>query len=388
MKFRVGLIALLFLMVPYVANAVLMHEYYEYFDTPKGLGLGRAMTAKAINEDALYYNSAGLGNVDDWWLNFNFGATISAKVIDFIQAVPNFTSIEETAEKSQTYQIVEELLKLKATNENIHARFYLSSSLIIPVWKGAIAGGINVHALSLNAKIAPDMFNGLSLRDTSDLSVNLGYGFRLPWHENVRFGVMSKTMYRFGLNEDFTFSRLLNEKIDQNIAKEGFGFDFDIGVQYFTRMFDIPYFPDFKAKGGINFHNILNQKFGTSFNLVNQNANDPPPALARKMSIGAAIEFTKFWKFVNEVSFDIRNIGVGNGTFWKRFHMGYECRAKFASWFVGALYANVHQGGLGAGLFGKLWVFTLDVGTYDVTTGIYPGQGADRRYYVQLGINI
>ena len=47
-----------------------------------------------------------------------------------------------------------------------------------------------------------------------------------------------------------------------------------------------------------------------------------------------------------------------------------------------------NQGNLGAGIYGKFVWFSLEAGTYAAETEVINGIGTDRRYYVQLAVDI
>jgi len=340
-----------------VAKTAIAKEYPSIYRGIRPLGMGNAFTAVADDENALFYNPAGLSKMSTVQLGLlNPLIEVSKKSIELWQDAQDI-------DMNDTGQVAD-LLK-KYTGEHQHLRVSLFPHIgFKALGAGVMIGGLGQGTMDVEVRnpVWPEVDTDLVL----DVGALGGAGFKLPL-TGLRAGIALKYLYRKSLSEVYTAADIAGdfEDILDRDLKSGSGVSADIGLMYdlaFIKLFD------------------------TTVALVAQNVPkmDMGDAKDIKTQFNAGISLKKsFAGFGALLALDYRDITSNIGDdddIPKRIHMGAEVKLPK----ILALRGGINQGYLTAGATVDFWVLRFDVATYAEEAGAYAGQREDRRYVGQI----
>jgi hypothetical protein len=121
------------------------------------------------------------------------------------------------------------------------------------------------------------------------------------------------------------------------------------------------------------------------FNVVNEEA-DEPEKLHRRIDLGSAWHFGKWWVFEPKLAFDVRDILHPNWSFIKGLHAGAELYWRMFNWWKGYWSFGVNQGYYTAGFGARMAWFQLDVATFGEEVGTNSEKIESRRYMVDRAL--
>lgn len=335
-------------------------EYPSLHRGVRPLGMGGAFTAVADDENALFYNPAGLSKISTFQLGLlNPLIEVSKKSIKLVQDAQDI-DMNDTGE-------IADLLK-DYTGEHQHLRVSLFPHIGFKVAQtGVMIGGLAQGTMDVEVRnpVWPEAHTDLIL-DGGALG---GVGFKLPL-TGLRAGVVLKYMYRKSLSEVYTPIEIAAKDFEDRLKddfKSGSGVSADIGLMY-----DLPFVPIVDTTVALVAQNIPEMDMGEAKDIKTQ----------FNFGIGLKKSFAGFGTLLALDYRDITgNVGDDNDI-PKRIHAGIEVKLPK----ILAVRAGINQGYLTAGATVDLWVLRFDVATYAEEVGAYAGQREDRRYVGQISL--
>lgn len=351
------LIASLFIIF-YMASAKTYGEEFPYlYRGVRPLGMGNAFTAVADDGNALFYNPAGLNEINGFG-----GMEILNPLIEFskvgLDAYSDFKDID-----SNNVQEVTNLL-----GKYIGERFSLRTALFPHVIFHNFGIGLLTQA-SISGEVRNRVNPQINIKENVDIGGLVGgsYAFR---EGRIQVGAGLKFVQRQSFVRTYYATDIAAQSFDpaddfSNNKKTGTGISGDIGVKINTLW---PLKPTF----GFVLMNIGDLDFGEAGSIPQQ------------LNAGVAIHHD-VWILKNTLAFDIVDITKnipGESNFYKRLHMGLEIKLPYFLSFR----AGVNQGYSTFGTTLDLWLVKLDYAFYREELGVVAGQKDDARHVAQIAI--
>jgi hypothetical protein len=352
---------LLGLFLTVVLSTDLFAEAYpNFYRGVRALGMGNAFTAICDDENALFYNPAGLADI----------STLSLGVINpIVEASTNTLDLSDDSEDidtNDTGQVVD--LLRDYVGETQYARAGLFPYIGFKAAQLGVMIGYLGHAV-LDAEIRNPAWPEVDTHYLIDHGPLAGVGWQIP-SSNIRIGATVKYIQRESLDEIYTATDIADDNFEDQFEddlEKGSELGLDLGLLY-TFAFDWPV----KAQAGVTVQNLPEMDFG--------DARDQPT----QANIGLALEKTiSNYKFLGALDYRDLTHAVGeDDDIPKHLHMGLEFQLpKILSIRVG-----LNQGYATYGVTFDVWVVKLDLASYAEEVGAHAGQRNDRRYAGQLTI--
>ncbi len=338
-------------------------EYDMIYRGARPMGMGGAFTGVSDDENALFYNPAGLNRIkpgEGKVIILNPGLSLNSSAMNVIDKISDKLT-EDPINTLSPY-----------IGQNMHANLMVSTP-------SYVRHNFGVMLLLPNIKNNTTLRRNVALQAIEDvvmdtgLIVGMSHGFlqdRLSVGADVKFLVRGAGHVTMDAVQLYTKEALSFK----DIGGYGFGVDADLGAMYtFNKVaFFIP-------TVGLTLKNIGATKFPTRFE--NKTADLPDAfRLRRSLALGSKFELPNVWRFTKWlVAFDINDIGLG-GSFFKKVHLGTE------AWLLNffGLRGGINQGYLTFGLTLDIPVMQVDFYTYAEELGQGAGSKGDRRIGVQL----
>ncbi len=333
-----------------------------FYQGIRPLGMGGAFTAVADDENAMFYNPAGLNKIEGFgrFDLLNPLVAFSTNTIEFAQDVQDIGDAQTDAEQAT---LAADLLD-KWMGEHLHAR-------------AAVFPNVTFHNVGIGV-LGQAMFDGevhnpagsstLKLRGGYDVAglVSGAMGFS-PFGSTLRVGVTGKFIHRSLVDQSYTANDLVQQDgidLDRD-SLEGSGFGFDAGV---ILGLPLPLAPSV----GVTVQNIGDADLGDAGILPQQiNAGialQPSLPFGRLTLVADMLDLTK-------------ELGTDNDMA-KRLHAG----AEFAFPSVLSLRAGMNQGYLAAGATVDLRILKIAYAYSIEEAGAFAGQSPDRRHVAQISL--
>jgi hypothetical protein len=233
---------------------------------------------------------------------------------------------------------------------------------------------IGYDNFNLNFNLHNPAYPNLTFSLTDDVGIVGGFAASLLPNDAFRLGVAVKRISRYGGRVPFgpsTLATLSNAQLTSMINNAGTGYGLDSGL-----LLELP--GPTHATFSAVWHNIGQTKFtlltGTT----------PPPPMDDNAVAGFSMLFdAKVFTFQPSIEYQHINLSQSE-QLGKLIHAGAELT------LVGGLSirGGVNQGYYTAGLGINLSYMQIDLATYGVELDTYPGQLEDRRYMLQLTIDL
>lgn len=345
-----GLVGGLLVGMPGGASA---DELQTIFRGVRPAGMGGAFITLSDDDNALFYNPAGLNDVKDGYIAIlNPFGEMSAGTMDFYS---DLTGVD----KNNTAKVVE--LLNKNLGEHRHGRAGLYPNYV----RHNFGLGILAQA-TVDAEVRNPVLPQVDVDSRLDLGGAVGgaFGFK---ERLIQVGATGKFFQRQGLNPNprtFTITELANKAFDplKDLTTKA-DFAIDLGAK-------------------VNVPVRLNPTVA----LVAQNLTDLDfkeiGMIPSTINTAVAIN-PDFWILGTTFAIELDDIGNRLGTDsdrGKRLHAGAELRfPKILS-----LRGGISQGYMTAGFSISLWLIKLAYATYAEEVGAHAGQRGDRRHLAQL----
>ncbi|MBI3810957.1 MAG: hypothetical protein HY283_01950 [Nitrospirae bacterium] len=357
---RIRTIPFLILMVLFSGTAFAA-ELPVFYKGIRPLGMGGAFTAVADDENAMFYNPAGLNGIKGMGgvSILNPYVEASKNIRPFYNDVKNVAGATGTGQSALAAQLLEDWL-----GKHLHFRAGMFPNVVMHNFGLGILGQASFDGEVHN----PLGINTLQVRGGYDLALvaSGAYGFTVM--ENpLMIGVTGKVINRRLLDRSYSTSDLVQQNgIDlNNDLKQGDGLGVDLGAIYSLPIFLEPAF-------GVSLQNIGDVNMGAAGKLEQQ------------LNLGAAIHPPiGFGKVL--VAFDIVDLTSQSGGDHdpaKRLNLGVEYKLPVI--VILALRAGLHQGYPSYGFTADLWFMKLSYAYYIEEIGAYAGQLPERRNMAQI----
>ena len=339
---------------------IMAKQYPRLYRGVRPLGMGDAFTAVADDENALFYNPAGLSKISTFQIGiFNPLIEVSKKSIDLVKDAQD-ADLDDTGE-------VSDLLR-EYVGEHQHFRVGLFPHVGFNVASaGVMIGGLAQG--TLDAGIRNPVWPEAHVDVVIDYGALGGFGLKLPF-KGLRAGMALKFLKRESLSEIYTATDIADPDFSDRLEDDlhsGSGFSADLGVIY-----ELDFVPVFDTSVALVVQNVPEMDMGDARDIKTQ------------ANLGLSIE-KSFSAFGLVAALDYKDLTGAieeDDDIPKRIHIGAEL--KFLKFL--AVRAGLNQGYLSAGATLELWVLRLDFATYSEEIGAYAGQREDRRYVAQLTI--
>lgn len=321
------------------------------------LGMGGAHIAVANDYNALFYNPAGLNDVEEWKVEVaTLGVGISSQIKNLYNNRDNLGG-----DVTKLAGIVE-----GSIGKNHHIGFEFVPSFVKKNFGFAL-----VEDLKLNIRIRNQAVPEVGINAKNDLMAVSGFSMRF-W-DRFQFGLAAKCIYRMKSEDTLSAMSVLNDNIKlKNILKEGQGYGLDLGFNYILPL-------PFKQKIGFLAADILNTRFDMNLIKLVDEAGTPSE-ISRTFNIGYKIEPPALFYIRPVVAIDFRDLlNATDSSYMKRFHIGTEIKLPF----IFSLRFGFGQGFFAFGVGADFWLLTIDFVTFAEELGV-GYQNPDRRYYVRL----
>lgn len=326
------------------------------------LGMGGAFTAVADDENAMFYNPAGLNKIDGFGRVdlLNPLVALSTNTLDFSKDMQDIGDAQTDAEQAT---LAADLLD-KWMGEHLHARASVFPNLTFHNFGVGVLG----QAMFDGEVHSPAGSNTLKLRGGYDVAglVSGAMGFS-PFGSTLRVGVTGKFIQRSLLDQSYTANDLVQQDgidIDRDLL-DGSGFGFDAGV---ILGLPLPLSPSV----GVTVQNIGDVDLGDAGILPQQvNAGialEPSMPFGRLTLAADMLDMTKALGTDNDMA--------------KRLHAG----AEFAFPAVLSLRAGMNQGYLAAGATIDFRILKIAYAYSIEEAGAFAGQSPDRRHVAQVSL--
>ena len=333
-----------------------------FYEGVRPLGMGGAFTAVADDENAMFYNPAGLNSIKGYgrFELLNPLVALSTNTVEFARDIQDVADAQTDAQQAT---LATDLLQ-KWLGEHLHARTSVFPNLTFHNFGiGVLGQGVfdgEVHT--------PTGSNTLQIRGGYDVAglVSGAMGFS-PLGASLQLGATAKYVRRGLLDQSYTANDLVQQDgidLDRDL-KKGSGFGVDAGVI-------------------LSFPILFNPAVGVTVQNIGDIDLDDAGTLEQQINAGLALRppfpFGSLILALDMV--DVTgNIGSDQDKA-KRLHAGAEYRFPR----VLALRAGLNQGYYTAGATVDFWILKMAAATYAEEVGAFAGQRADRRYVVQVSL--
>jgi hypothetical protein len=322
--------------------------------------MGNAFTAVSDDENALFYNPAGLAEISALSVGLvNPTLEASKSSID----LANDSEDIDTDDSSQVADLLRNYI-----GEHQHVRAGLFPHVGFNVARFGVMIGYLGQA-TLDAEVRNPVWPEVDTSYIFDHGPIGGFGVPIA-SSTIRIGASVKYIHRESLDEIYTATDIADDNFEDQFEDDlenGSALALDLGVLY-TIPFDWPV----KTHVGLTVQNLPEMDFG--------DARDQPT----QTNIGLALE-KSFFKCKLLGALDYRDLTHAIGEdddFPKHLHMGLE----FQLPKILSLRAGLNQGYATYGVTLDFWIVKLDFASYAEEVGAHAGQRDDRRYVGQLTI--
>ncbi len=354
-----SIIAFFFLLI--VSHGLGFAEPYpKFYQGVRPMGMGGAFTAVADDENALFYNPAGLADLSTVNVGIlNPMVDVSDKSIDLISDTDD-TDMDDTGE-------VADLLR-QYSGDHQHFRASLFPHVGFNLANlGVMIGGL--AQANLDAEIRNPVWPETHVDFAMDYGVLGGVGMKLPF-QDLKLGATVKVIHRESLQEVYTATDIADDDFEDRF-EDDLSNDTAVSVDIGT-IYTLSFIEWMQTDVGLAIQNLPAMEFGDDMDVETQ-AN---LGIAMKKSFAA-------FSLVGAIDYLDLTQSVGDDNDWaKRLHMGVELQLPV----VLSVRAGLNQGYGTVGATIDIWVLRLDFATYAEEVGAHSGQRSDRRYMGQFTI--
>ncbi len=343
------------LLMPILFSSMLFADEYNYiYRGTRPMGMGGAFVAVSNDQNALFYNPAGLSNVPDRRLVlFSVEAELGQGAYD---AYTDILDVDTDNELE-----VAEFLR-DYIGEFSHASAAVFPYYIRPHFAFGIFGSAKTNFIARNYQ-----YPSIVVDSTSDTGAALGYAHAF-FDEALSIGASLKYVVRKSLTEEYTVPDITSDNFDDMVdddVQDGSGILLDIGFIYRFENVAIGQ-KHFNFQVGLSANNLIGPDMG--------DARD----LEEHVDIGLAA-YVDSWVFALDY-FDVAGMIDDDDDPGKRLRIGAEY--DFENLFTAR--GGFYQGYITLGLEIDARYVQVDLLTYAEEVGTYAGQHSDRRYVLGL----
>lgn len=333
----------------FVSSLCLADEYPYIYKGFRPMGMGGAFVAVSNDANALFYNPAGLADIEKTRVSlFSLEIETDKNTVSLIQDGLK-TDFSNGTESSQFVR--------DHMGDHDHLGLAIVPSYSMPRFAFCVLG-----TGRLDLDVRDRQYPKLDVDVIND--IGLGAGYAHPFLDNnLLVGASAKYIQRQSLTQEYTIADLSNKLSDRinDDLKKGNGILVDLGVIYKLSKLQFA-----NSRVGISANNLIGGGLGDAADAT------------QHVDIGYAqdVDF-KFTSATFAIDYvDIFNQFKQDSDIAKRLRLGVEC--KFLD--IINVRAGLYQGYLTAGLNLEARIVRFDLLTYAEEVGAYAGQRVDRRY--------
>lgn len=328
-------------------------EFPHFFQGVRPLGMGGAFTAVADDENALFFNPAGLAKVDQWSMGLINPLLESSESNSDLYKDVDDTDLDATSE-------VADLIR-DNLGETAHFRLALFPHVVTPNFAIGVLGQVQANLEARNVA-NPEM--DVDALGTASGHLGYGHGF---FNDILRVGAGAKYISASRLREVYTAADISADDFDTRVEDDmmdGDGFGFDVGVMVTAPVL-------LKPTLGVVVLNVGDVDLGDA------------GVLPQQLNVGVSLAHDFSWVKITGAA-DILDITKDAGfdeDMNKRLHMGLEAKTKYL-----ALRTGLYQGYGSFGATIDLRLLKLDYANYAEEISSFAGGKPDRRHVAQVTI--
>jgi hypothetical protein len=317
------------------------------------LGMGGAFITLSDDENAMFYNPAGLNDVS------GFGGVDLlnplAEISENTNGLYQDLSDLDANDQNEVIDFLE-----KRVGEHQHVRAALLPHFFMHNFSIGVLGQATVDMEVRNRGILEVPTN---IRIDTGVLASGALGF---FDQKLQIGVTGKYIQREGINTTYDVTDIVEDNFDpfdQTVKKSDFALDIGTKVNFKTPL---------KPSVALVVQNITDLDF------------EELGEIPQQVNIGASIN-PDFWilktTFAIEID-DLTKSVEADDDLYKRVHLGAEFRFPM----ILSIRAGVNGGYLTAGASIDFWILSISGATYAEEIGAVSGQRADRRYVAQASL--
>ena len=323
------------------------------FQGIRPLGMGGAFITLSDDENAVFYNPAGLNDVEGFG-----GVEIINPLVESSENSVNIYKDVKDLNGNDVNQVTDFLNAHIGDHQHVRGAVF-PNLLLHNIEIGVLANG----AADLDIRNAANPEVAANVHLDVGILAGVAYGFL---DKMLQVGATAKEVRREGLDHVYTPDEIASSAFDPyNQTSHHSDFAFDVGA---------------KVNLPLLFHPTLA--------VVGQNLTDldfkEAGKIGQQVNIGAAVN-PDLWILKTTFAIEVDDVGKqqpGSTDFYKRFHLGAE--ARFPA--ILAVRIGLNQGYLTGGVSADFAFIKLGFATYAEELGAYAGQRADRRYDAQISV--
>lgn len=332
-------------------------ELRELFRGARAQAMGNAYVALADDEQALFYNPAGMAGVTRQSIHYGYAD------IDFNQDILSAASLASAMNGSMGESLN------SIMGQNVFGRAQIAPMFLMPNFGVGILIDQQVAFIAKN-KALPNITYGYQTTNGVQAAYGLSIlkkGRRDSAAQDLRLGIGGKILWRRGGYRELSLTQMLNLSMDElnaQIGDYGQGIGVDAGLQYQRKFGAV-----LTLSAGAAWTEIGDIEFAGT-------AAPQPGNLS--MGLGAKAQLPRM---TATLAYDYRHANADTDPA-KRHHLGLELKVPML-----AIYGGLSQGNLSYGLSFDAWLFKVTAVSYAEVLGAISGQDTQRRYLVHLGLS-
>lgn len=379
---------MIFLTDAAVAAPALDFSIHQPYVSTRALGMGNAFAAVADDHSAMFYNPAGLARREDGNLHFFLRGAIDPSIL---KLADDISKTEKNGSESEQITNMVNLLE-SHYGDHYYSRIpTIGASWVRPHWGLAFIPADVSLDLSLHQQVGP-MINVNGYAEST-----LAYSYArdvkwLPSSHRLSVGATLKAIHRIFVGTAVSAGELASggEVFNEKDGDEGLTVDADLGFLWDPPMPSSGFLSLFRlAKPTFAFvvRNVADYGFTSNLHVISKESGEPPK-LGRRFDFGSKWKLPDFWVFDPHLAVDIRDVGHENWNWKKGLHAGAELYWKMANWWKGHWSVGLNQTYLSAGVGARLAWFQFDIATWGEEVGTLDSPKQNRRYMLELSIDI
>lgn len=329
-------------------------EFPTLYRGIRPLGMGGAFITLSDDENALFYNPAGLNDVREFG-----GVGIVNPLVEVSKASIKLYNDIKDLDGNDIIEVTNVLNKHLGKHQHIrtalHPNLYFHNFALVILAQG-----------TMDLEVRNPAYPEVVTDARSDLggAVGLATGF---WGRMLQVGASAKVIQRQGVKKTFTALDIASGNFDplEDMEKAD-----DLSLDAGAKL-NLPL--PLKPTVAVVVQNITDLDFGTLGKI--------PQQVNAGVAINPSIIGLISTSWVIEVDDLTKQVG-GEEDFYKRVHLGAELRLPK----ILSLRGGVNQGYFTAGLTLNFWILRVDGAIYTEEIGTYAGQRDDRRYAAQISL--
>lgn len=333
-------------------NKALAVELVETFKSVRALGMGNAYSAIVDDSDALFYNPAGLARVSGYYwtiMDPYFG-------LNGQEALETVNSLQGADPQNQLASLYGKKLWAGGSGK---------TAIRVPGLAFAgYTGGEGKFALDNPA------YPNLSLRFINDTGFAFGAGFSAGF---IQMGIAARRILRIGGDVPLgpgTLGAFDANTLSSNVGNKGTGYGLDFGMNL---TIPTPVAPTFS---------FVWKNMGYTAFTADTAGLDAPPLIRDEMILGFGLDIDAGLVAVRP-AIDFKYANRYDLLLGMKTHLGLEFELPLVT-----VRGGFNQGYYTYGATLDMAFFKLDLASYGVELGEYPGQKEDRRYALQFSMEL